>query len=151
MLSHTIKEIGNVDNLAGVFFVLQSVVVFQKKCQRLNAEIRSPRQGRIPSQAFVNSHFTVGNYHTWAWGGLGGGLVPPQAKNLTCGGGTGPPRPTLIACRYRQLVPPPKSCSRPRMVTTRASARVRTIRRVTYCSTPELVSETLSYNPIFCL
>jgi len=33
----------------------------------------------------------------------GGGLVPPPNRHL-------------IACRYRQLVPPPKSCSRPRMV-----------------------------------
>jgi len=40
--------------------------------------------------------------------GVGGGLVPPQARNLTCGGGLVPPRPTLIACRYRQLVPPQK-------------------------------------------
>jgi len=45
-----------------------------------------------------------------------GGTGPPHARNLTCGGGLVPPRPTSLACRYRQLVPPPKSCSRPRMV-----------------------------------
>jgi len=37
-----------------------------------------------------------------------GGLVPPQARNLTCGGGLVPPDRHRIACRYRQLVPPPK-------------------------------------------
>jgi len=46
-------------------------------------------------------------HHTWAWGGLGG--LAPQARNLTCvGGGLFPPDRHLIACRYRQLVPPPK-------------------------------------------
>jgi len=55
---------------------------------------------------------TYSYHHTWAWWDWS-----PQAKNLTCGGGTGPPDRDLIAFRYRQLVPP-KSCSRPRMVTT---------------------------------
>jgi len=41
--------------------------------------------------------------------GVGGDWSPtPQARNLTCGGGTGPPDGHLIACRYRILVPPPK-------------------------------------------
>jgi len=39
--------------------------------------------------------------------GVGGGDWSPQARNLTCGGLV-PPDRHLIACRYRQLVPPPK-------------------------------------------
>jgi len=55
-----------------------------------------------PKSAIEKSEFDFYyKEHAWTWGRLGG-LVPPDCD--------------LIACRYRQLVPP-KSCSRPRMVT----------------------------------
>jgi len=39
--------------------------------------------------------------------GVGGGLVPP-GQEFNVWGGTAPPDRHLIACGYRQLVPPPK-------------------------------------------
>jgi len=41
-------------------------------------------------------------------GGGAGGTGPPKARNLTCVGGLVSPDQDLIACRYRQMVPPPQ-------------------------------------------
>jgi len=48
------------------------------------------------------SHTQCARPPTKAWGDWS-----PQARNLTCGGLV-PPDRHLIACRYRQLVPPPQ-------------------------------------------
>jgi len=62
-------------------------------------------------------HRDLTYHHTWAWGG---GTGPPTGQKFNVWGAGPPPDRDLIACRYRQLVPPPKkkSCSSPSMLTT---------------------------------